>query len=47
MDLIYYLYVFIHTDMSVSYSIEVTCLDPADLLALLHLMFSCVFVTFS
>ena len=35
-----------HTALSVPYSIVVTCLERADLLALLHLMFTCVFVTF-
>ena len=32
--------------MSVSCSLLVTCLERADLLALLHVMFSCIFVTF-
>ena len=33
--------------MSVSCSIVGTCLERADLFALLYVMFSCVFVTFS
>ena len=33
--------------MSVSCNLVVTCLEKADLLALLYMMFSCVFVTFS
>ena len=32
--------------MSVSYSIVITCWESADLLAVLCVMFSCVFVTF-
>ena len=35
-----------HTVVSVSYSLEITCWERADLLALLHVLFSCVFVTF-
>ena len=37
---------FCHTAMSVSCSFVVTCLERADLLAFLYVMFSCVFVTF-
>ena len=36
-----------HTAMSVSCSLKATCWEMADLLALLYVMFSCVFVTFS
>ena len=32
--------------MSVSCSLVVTCMERVDLLALLYVMFSCVFVTF-
>ena len=32
--------------MSVSYSLAVTCWERSDLLALLYVMFSCVFATF-
>ena len=35
-----------HTVLSISYSFVVTCWEKADLLALLYMMFSCVFVTF-
>ena len=35
-----------HTDLSVPFSLVVTCSERADLLALHYVMFSCVFVTF-
>ena len=35
-----------HTVLSVSCSLAVTCWKKSDLLALLYVMFSCVFVTF-
>ena len=35
-----------HTALSVSCSLVVTCCEKTDLLALLYVMFSCVFVTF-
>ena len=35
-----------HTVLSIPYSLVVTCLERADLLALLYVMFSCDFVTF-
>ena len=35
-----------HTVLSVSCSLVVTCWERADLLALLYVIFSCVFVTF-
>ena len=48
MDLFCYLcFVFVcHTVLSVPCILEVTCCERADLLALLYVMFSCVFVTF-
>ena len=35
-----------HTLLSVLCSLVVTCCERADLLSLLHVMFSCVFITF-
>ena len=35
-----------HVFLSVHYSLVVTCWERANLLALLYVMFSCVFVTF-
>ena len=35
-----------HTVLSVSCSLVITCWERVDLLALLYVMFSCVFVTF-
>ena len=35
-----------YTDLSVTCSLVITCWERADILALLYMMFSCVFVTF-
>ena len=35
-----------HTAMSVSFSLDDNCWEKAEVLALLYVMFSCVFVTF-
>ena len=40
-----FLYVY-HTVLSVPCSLAVTCWEGADLLALLYVMFSCIFVIF-
>ena len=40
-------YLYLSSVMSVSCSLEVTCWERADLLALLNVMFSCAFVTFT
>ena len=48
MDLFYFVVVFaINIVLSVSCSLVITCLERAVLLALLYVMFSCVFVTFA
>ena len=41
-----FVFVFFHAVLSVSCSLVVTCWERADLLTLLYVMFSCVFVTF-
>ena len=35
-----------HALLSVQYSLVVTCLERADVMAFLYVIFSCVFVTF-
>ena len=44
--IIFVIYVSCHVLLSVCFSLVVTCWESADLLALLYVMFYCVFVTF-
>ena len=46
MDLLLYCVCLCHIVLSVSCSLVVTCLERVDFLALLYVMFLCVFVTF-
>ena len=41
-----FVFVFCHTDLSVSGTLVVTCWESGDLLGLWYIMFSCVYVSF-
>ena len=47
MDPFFFICVSCHAVLSVPCSLVVTCWEMANLLALLHVMFTCVFVTYS